>query len=71
MSTKQHKPGQWFCAPIDARRGLYYRCMREVYGMTASEALAHTRRTFSVFPANGDVVSMVRAAVACANRSAA
>ena len=70
MSAAQHKPGQWFAAPSDARRGLYFRCMREVYGMTASEALAHTRRTFRIFPANGDVVSAVRAAIADTKGSA-
>lgn len=63
MSAAPCTPRQWFIAPPRERRRLYYRCMREVYGMTASEALEHTRRMFRAFP-KGDLVAAVRAAIA-------
>lgn len=65
MSAAQHTPGRiWWRAPADQRFRAYYRCMREVYGMTASEALAYARKVFAHHPAfMNDPAGTLRAAL--------
>ncbi|WP_418131433.1 hypothetical protein [Variovorax sp. 278MFTsu5.1] len=72
MTAAQQTPGRlWWRAPADQRFRAYYRCMREVYGMTASEALAYARKVFAQYPAfMNDPVGTLRNSLATAQGAA-
>lgn len=64
MKAATVPPGQWWRAPTpDARRLLYYRCMRLHYGMTAVDALEATRRMFRELGESFDLMCSIRRAV--------
>ena len=61
MANRSWTPNTWWQAPASERRWAYYLCLRQMYGMPATEAWSYIK---DKFPGGvPDLVGDIRAAI--------